>query len=140
MATLEAGLPTLDEREACTTQCEYMICEPGEHFNAFDINLGGDGGEEHNCVFGPEGCAAHICGGEEEQAVVASIDALIGQLEGSEFEAVDQRFEKFYLNYTRGAIQILGCDNQVLLSRPLSDSQISELGGPGRLEIASLGR
>jgi len=131
MGVLEAGLTVLGARDACTTQCEYLICSSSEHKNYSNPNLpSSDGGEVHECTFTSAGCSGtdHACAGEEEQALVAALDAVLGQLDGPALDALAQRFEKFQLNQSRGAAQILGCDNQVLVSRSLSPTQILQLG------------
>jgi hypothetical protein len=118
------AVTTLD---ACPSQCEYLSCTEGEHINytVTPPQEGSDAGELHMCAISTKGCGDHLCmpGG----GALPELASILEQLGAPEIRDIDSAYDKVVLNPGRRAIQVLGCDNKVVLSLSISTEVANEL-------------
>ncbi len=95
--------------------------------NDDDLDLG-----EHWCMEFQFGCATHTCGGGSEEPRL--LPAQLKELEGilvtappSELVALMAQTNGLEFNSERGAAQVIGCDDLVILSVPLNDDVTTAL-------------
>lgn len=144
-ADVVTTLQALDGEE-CTTICSYN-CESGpqgpRHYNQepFDPEKypPGNGGEDHSCAWGPEGCGEHACEGGESLSRInlEELPAAIGSLNAEELAAVDRMSDRLRINWDRKAVQVFGCGDAVLVSRRLTSIQRMGLSSQARTGISS---
>jgi len=110
----------------CPSNCEFGGCTDFEHDN-WNQSGGNDAGEEHDCAWSFEGCGDHRCNGLAALGI-PNFDLLLPSLRGSELRALETKYAHLRVNADRRAIQVFGCDKQVVLTLNLSPQQLAELG------------
>lgn len=123
-AQLDAVLTSI-ESSACLLTCEYLSCTEPEHIT-YQHENSNDGGEEHSCAWSTGGCTDHNCGiGMNEQP--SSLNALASRLDSRTIKRLQQRHPNFRIVAGRDAVQILGCNGEVLMSQHLGPTQIQDV-------------
>lgn len=123
LAELSAGLNcgghTCETRFPCLSDA-HRVLEGGS----------GSYGPDHGCLSVVTGCGYHACDGdgEEDLDLLASLLPTLDlrTLEALEFEGLGLR-----VNTERGAIQLLGCQDRVVMSVPFSDGVRASLVSNG---------
>ena len=110
---------------ACDTNCEFSTCTAPSHKNIAHPQ-GNDGGEIHTCATSPGGCEDHVCN-VSAAPEIQQLEKLIPQLNGRALHALAGQYAALTINTERGAVQVLGCGQKVLLSLNLTDQQAAQL-------------
>lgn len=105
----------------CTTNCEFSGCADGRH-NNYEQAGGNDGGEEHSCAWSLNQCGDHNCNPD-----FASLGGLLQSLNAGELSALAAADSRVRFNFARSAIQVMGCNDLVLVSVNMSERQRTEL-------------
>lgn len=107
--------------QSCTTNCEFGGCFGAEHEN--QTNAGGnDGGEVHDWALSTEGCGDHQCDAQL-QMDLRTLEQTLPMLTADELEGLAGVSAQIHLNRDRAAVQVLGCNDLVMLSMNLSEAQ-----------------
>ena len=121
---VEAVLASLSNL-SCGTNCEFGGCVGSEHQN-WTHSGGNDGGERHTCAFSSAGCGDHTC---NETIGIRELETLVPSLDGASLQTLAAKHDGLLVNAERGAIQVLGCGGQVVLSVNFTEQQSRELVG-----------
>jgi len=123
IGSILATLPALDQ---CWTRCTTDGCTGQDHRNYWGV--GSDDGPVHTCGSNEGGCAWHReqCT-KQEGPPIGQLQKLIPSLDGDGIRYFLESTEALTLNTDRRAIQLLGCDGEVILSVNLTPTQELEL-------------
>jgi hypothetical protein len=105
---------------ACTHNCDTVCVVSTEH--KVLENPGNALGPDHSFLYTQLGCGYHDCI-EEQQQDVEQLVELLPDLGGAELVAFSLQDIGLTINRDRGAIQVIGCNDLVVASVPLSQAQ-----------------
>jgi len=124
-------LDRIESVDDCDYTCHFECPYIGEHGlywggSAFTDN----GGGSHHCIEFEFECSAHLCGGggttEEEQDAdvhpedLAELEALLETASPAAVRSMMAESARLEYNHDRDALQVIGCDEQVILSVPMN--------------------
>jgi hypothetical protein len=109
----------------CMTRCTTFDCEGMEHENHYGGAVAD--GPVHTCGYNEGGCAWHQQQCTKDGPVIGQLPELIESLDGDGILYFVEAAEAFTLNADRRAVQILGCDGNVFLSKNLTPTQALDL-------------
>lgn len=119
----------------CTYHCSTSTCPPEEHESyPIDPTFQGNSDLDHTeeCTAIGE-CADHFCEQHQEEDAdliedLARLEALVAGMNGETLFRLTRARPEIRLNVERAAIQVVGCDEEdVLTNVPLHPSQLKEL-------------
>lgn len=115
MTTLRSSCGEFTCSTVCLVSTDHKVVQDG----------GSDGGGDHDCLATDLGCSYHDCNG----LVISLHDLerlmqLLPQLDGQELIALGSSDLGLLINRDRGALQVLGCNDLVVASVPLSLEQV----------------
>jgi hypothetical protein len=115
----------------CPTQCEISPCPTDQHQN-ISTAQGTNTGTVHTCQFSEGGCLDHRCQPEfgEGNVDLDQLASLLRAVDGAELQAVAVLGGRLQIQRERGAAQIIGCSDRVILNVPLSEEQLGALTLP----------
>lgn len=108
----------------CGFGCSHTSC--GGAFEAHEVWSSGEGfnGAEHNCKIVPLGCGYHNCMAEEQEPQdIDRLADLLPDLSPDEVLALAARKASVQINRDRSAIQVFGCNEDVIAHVPMSAEQ-----------------
>lgn len=109
----------------CTTNCEFDCASSDQHANYTHAG-GNDGGEIHSCAWSSNSCRDHSCSVSMNEQL-SQLQTLVATLDGTALRRLDEQHALLFINRDRHAVQILGCEDQIVLTMNLTRAQASEL-------------